>query len=93
MAKMPEVAVTAINGFLCDWYRNIVFLCVLNSIFPAGYIPLPPRCDHLQFGVQRKECQLKPHLQKLAITITTNLTGTKCHIKISLGIISQSIRT
>nr|GMD85529.1 hypothetical protein Iba_chr14aCG25240 [Ipomoea batatas] len=62
MTKMPKVPVSAIDGLLCHRYRNIMFLCIFNSIFSSPNVPLSPGGNNTKFGIQSKEGKLKANL-------------------------------
>lgn len=62
MAKVPQVPVPAVDGFLGYWDRHIMLLSILDSIFSPCNIPFSPRSHNIQLGIQSKECQLKANL-------------------------------
>jgi len=62
VAKVPEIAVAAVNLLLGHCDRHVVYFRVGQRILPRADVPLAPRGDHLQLRVQRLEGQLKAHL-------------------------------
>ena len=62
MAKVPQVPIPAVYGFLCYWDRHIMLLSIFNSIFSPCNIPFPPRSHNIQLWIQSKEGELKANL-------------------------------